>query len=77
MALGKGNLDRSREHLNFEIVGGKIQPIDKSKSIGQRLAENLAERGIKDPNANLAAPSAWGRPAVASAPSCARGRMTV
>ena len=56
MALAKGNFDRSREHLNFEIVGGKIQPIDKSKSIGQRLAENLAGRGIKDPNANLAEP---------------------
>ena len=56
MALAKGNFDRSREHLNFEIVDGKIQPIDKSKSIGQRLAENLAERGIRDPNANLAEP---------------------
>ena len=38
MALANGNFDRSREHLNFEIVGDKIQPIDKSKSIGQRLA---------------------------------------
>ncbi len=55
-ALATGNFDRAREHLNFEIVGGKIQPVDKSKSIGQRLAENLAARGIKDPNEGLEEP---------------------
>ncbi len=55
-ALATGNFDRAREHLNFEIVGGKIMPVDKSKSIGQRLAENLAARGIKDPNEGLEEP---------------------
>ncbi len=55
-ALASGNFDRAREHLNFEIVGGKIVPVDKTKSIGQRLAENLAARGIKDPNEGLDEP---------------------
>lgn len=50
-ALSIGNYDLTREHLNFEIVrGGKIQPVDKTRSIPQRIAENLASRGIKDPN---------------------------
>lgn len=56
-ALDRGNYDRSREHLNFEITkGGKIQPIDKTVSIPQRMTENLATRGIRDPNAGLAEP---------------------
>jgi uncharacterized protein (UPF0335 family) len=56
-AVEHGNYDRSREHLNFEIArGGKVQPIDRSKSIPQRMAELLAERGIKDPNVGLAEP---------------------
>jgi len=47
-----GRIDRTREHLNFEIVrGGRVQPVDKSKSIREKLAENLSSRGIKDPNA--------------------------
>ena len=46
------NYDPSRYHLNFEVVkGGIVQPIDTSKTIAQKLAENLAARGIKDPNA--------------------------
>ena len=50
-ALSKGNYDRTREHLNFEIrKGGRIQAIDKSQSIPERMKENLAARGIKDPN---------------------------
>ncbi len=55
-ALAKGNFDRAREHLNFEIVGGRIQPVDKSKSIGEKMAESLAARGIRDPNAGRAEP---------------------
>lgn len=56
-ALATGNYDLTREHLNFEIVkGGKIQPVDKSKSIPQRIVENLAARGIKDPNEGLSEP---------------------
>jgi len=50
-AVSTGNYDRSREALNFEIKkGGVVTPVDKRKSIPQRMAENLAERGIKDPN---------------------------
>lgn len=46
------NYDPTRTHLNFEVVrGGIVQPIDTSKSIAQKIAENLAARGIKDPNA--------------------------
>ncbi len=47
------NYDMTRSSLNFEVTrGGVIQPIDTSKSIAQKMAENLAARGIKDPNAN-------------------------
>ena len=46
------NYDPTRAHLNFEIArGGIVQSIDKSKSIAQKMAENLASRSIKDPNA--------------------------
>ncbi len=55
-ALSKGNYDRSRERLNFEIRGGKVCPVDKAHSIPQRMAENLKARGIKDPNEGLAEP---------------------
>ena len=56
-AIDKGNYDRQRERLNFEIVkGGKVRPVNKDKSIPERMAENLAGRGIKDPNADLAEP---------------------
>lgn len=56
-AVKHGNYDRSREHLNFEVArDGKIVPVDKSKTIPQRMEENLRERGIKDPNMGLAEP---------------------
>lgn len=56
-ALATGNYDLTREHLNFEITkGGKIQPVDKSRSIPERIAANLASRGIKDPNEGLEEP---------------------
>ena len=46
-ATKHGNYDRNREHLNFEIVkGGIIQPVDKSRTITRRMADNLRERGI-------------------------------
>ena len=33
MAVKEGNYDRSREHLNFEIMkGGKIVPVDKDQT---------------------------------------------
>ena len=47
------NYDPTRAKLNFEIArGGVVQPIDTSKSIAQKMAEDLAARGIKDPNNN-------------------------
>lgn len=53
----EGNYDRTRAHLNFEVAkGGKIQPIDTSKSITQKMAERLAQLGIKDPNEGLRMP---------------------
>lgn len=55
-AVSVGNYDPTREHLNFEIKGGKVCPIDKARSIPQRMADNLAARGIKDPNAGLDEP---------------------
>ena len=55
-AMKEGNYDRSRAHLNFEIVNGKIVPIQKDRSMPERMAENLAARGIKDPNAGLEEP---------------------
>ena len=46
------NYDPTRKHLDFEVTkGGVVQPIDTSKSIMQKMVENLAARGIKDPNA--------------------------
>lgn len=56
-AVSKGNYDPTRERLNFEVVkGGKVQPVDKSKSIPERMAENLRSRGIRDRNEGLAEP---------------------
>ncbi len=56
-AMSKGNYDPTRERLNFEVVnGGKIRPVDKSRSIPQRMADLLRWRGIKDPNEGLAEP---------------------
>ena len=46
------NYDHSRARLNFEVTkGGKVQPIDTSKSIQQKMDESLSVRGIKNPNA--------------------------
>lgn len=53
---GYGAYDRTREHLNFEIVKGKITPVNKEKSIPERIGENIAARGIRDPNDGLAEP---------------------
>lgn len=48
------NYDPSRERLNFEIgKGGVVKEVDKTKSIPQRIKENLEVRGIKDPNIPL------------------------
>lgn len=53
---GYGAYDRTREHLNFEIVKGRITPINKGKSIPERIKENIEARGIRDPNDGLAEP---------------------
>ena len=51
LADGTTTYDRTRSHLNFEITkGGVIQPIDSSKTIMQKFRENIAARGIRDPN---------------------------
>ena len=55
-AASYGTYDRTRDALNFEIVKGKIQPIDARKSIPQRIKESLDARGIKDPNEGLTEP---------------------
>lgn len=56
-ALHDGNYDLTRQHLNFEIVkGGKIQPIDKTKTIPQMMKARLDELGIRDPNEGLDVP---------------------
>ncbi len=48
------NHDPSREYLNFEIgKGGVVKEVDKTKSIPQRIKENLEAREIKDPNISL------------------------
>lgn len=48
------NYAPSRERLNFEIgKGGVVKEVDKTKSIPQRIKENLEARGIKDPNIPL------------------------
>ena len=49
-----GRIDRTREHLNFEIVrGGRVQAVDKTSSIPDKLADSLRSRGITDPNAKF------------------------
>ena len=56
-AMKEGNYDRSREHLNFEIVkGGKVVPVDKHHPLPERMAGNLAARGIRNPNEGLKEP---------------------
>lgn len=49
-ALERGTYDPERLNLNFEIINGKIMPVNTNKSIPDRIKENLASRGIKDPN---------------------------
>lgn len=40
-AMSVGNYDPTREHLNFEIRAGKVCPIDKTRSIPERMSDNL------------------------------------
>ena len=55
--MRSNNFDPTRAHLGFEVTkGGKIVPIDVNRSIPERMKENLAARGIKDPNEGLSEP---------------------
>lgn len=48
------NFDPTREHLNFEVMpGGVIAPVHSHLPIDVRISQNLAERGIKDPNQGM------------------------
>lgn len=47
-AISKGNYDRSRERLNFEITKVGLSDRLISGSPCERMAENLKQRGIKD-----------------------------
>ncbi len=50
-AVRDGRYDRTREHLNFEIArGGVVQPIDRSRSVPDRIRLRLAQLGLRDPN---------------------------
>ena len=44
------NYDYTRRNLNFEIVDGKVQKIDTTKSIDQKMREMVASRGMRWPN---------------------------
>lgn len=44
------NYDYTRHNLNFEIADGKVQKIDTSKSIDQKMREMCAARGMRWPN---------------------------
>lgn len=53
----EANYNRSRAHLNFEIVkGGRVQPIAESLTIGERMDLRMKELGIVDPNKGLPEP---------------------
>ena len=55
--LRSNNFDPTRAHLDFEITkGGRVVPVDDKHSIPQRMRENLAARGIVDPNDGLEEP---------------------
>ncbi len=55
--MSKSNYDPTREKLDFEVTrGGQIRPLDKAVSIRKRIKENLAGRGIQDPNEGLKEP---------------------
>lgn len=47
----KGNYNLSMVNLNFEIVDGTVQPVNKNDSLPDRFSRRLAEAGLVDPNA--------------------------
>lgn len=57
-AVREGNYDRTRDHLNFEVArGGIVQKIDKTRTVGQKIADRLNACGIKDPNVGRSNPN--------------------
>ncbi len=55
--MSKGSYNPIRERLNFEIVrGSRSRPVDKERSILQRMADLLRLRGSKAPNDGFAEP---------------------
>lgn len=57
-ASKEGNYDRSRDHLNFEIAKGCIvRPIDKTRTVGERIANRFVECGIDNPNIKRKTPN--------------------
>lgn len=44
--LNNEKIFAGRDFLNFEIVDGKIYPVDKTRGLDMRLRASLAERGI-------------------------------
>ena len=54
----EGNYDRTRDHLNFEVTkGGIIRSIDRSRSVGEKIAARLAACGITNPNQGRKVPN--------------------
>ncbi len=50
---GKCIPDITRRELNFQIIDGKIMPLQKDLSILQRIKENLLSRGITNKNISI------------------------
>lgn len=50
LLINDRNYDYTRRNLNFEIVNGKVQKIDTSKTIDQKMREMCAARGMRWPN---------------------------
>ena len=50
LQMSDRNYDYTRRNLNFEIADGKVQKIETSKSIDQKMREMCAARGMRWPN---------------------------
>lgn len=50
----EGNVDGTRDGLNFEVVrGGIVTPVNKISSLVERFFDSLYKRGIANPNSKL------------------------
>ncbi len=50
---GRCHPDITRKGLNFELIEGKIYPLQKDKSIPERVKENILARGIDNKNVSV------------------------